>query len=516
MGDIFDQIHTSGPHSTSGDVFDQIHATTTPPPDPLERALNYRTGTPAIDFPMGVVQGAAKGAIEHIHSGARMLQNLPPVKAADDAYAKLTGAVTPTDEQWKQQTAANGLGQGTGKFLEGAAEFAVPAAKVGSALKGAGLAARAIGQAGVGAGVSAVQSGGDPASMAIGGTLGGAGELTGPAIRAGKALLAQKSPTLANFSESFGGATPTQKARISKSLGTLQRDGIVPPDSVHEAQDAIKGKLADLSQAYQNLDPSIKARPLDPSLVVNELRAAQAPYMRRGVVTDSAAHSAIERQIQTVQDIAAANDGVLTLDDLLHMKQAANGRTNFQSINSEKSLWNNVGNAYRSAADTLAPETTPLNRDYQKYKDLEQVIDQNIARGKGTSPSGLDALLQRAVQHGVGATVGAGLGHVIGGPTGSAIGGLVGSFVGPKVGKIATQAVRNAADSGALPVIPEGLKYAAKKAIGGMGQTVLSSSDLRNAGRQMVLPAAAQIPPDDRQQLGAHSMPPLPDPLGVR
>ena len=63
--------------------------------------------------------------------------------------------------------------------------------------------------------------------------------------------------------------------------------------------------------------------------------------------------------------------------------------------NVEQSLWNNIGDAYRRAADIVAPETTPLNRDFQKYSDLKQIIDKNIAQGKGTTPSGLDLLLKK-------------------------------------------------------------------------------------------------------------------------
>lgn len=365
--------------------------------------------------------------------------------------------------------APNSAAGSVGKFGEQAAEFLVPSMGAAKLTKGAGVIARTLAQAGVGAGVSAVQSGGDPTSTAIGGAVGGAGELASAATSGVKSLLKAKAPTLANFAESFGGATPTQKARIANALGTLQKDGIVPGESVHETQDAVKGKLADLATSYQNLDPAIKARPLDPAAVVTELRKAQDPYMRRGVVTNAAAHAEIEGQIKTVEDIAKANGGTLNVDDLVHLKQNANGRTNFQSPEVETSLWNRIGGAYRSAADALAPETTPLNRDYQKYKDLEQIIDQNIARGKGTTPSGLDQLLNRGVQHATGATAGATLGAGLG-PFGAAAGGIVGGIVGPKLGKAAVQAVQNAVDSGAfLKFSP--IKQSMLKAAAGMGDT---------------------------------------------
>jgi hypothetical protein len=405
-------------------------------PDVFEKAVNYHTGNNLIDAPLGLLQGAAKGAASTgvgIGAIARKVAGLPPLPA----------------DTFKADTEANGIGQGTGKFLEQAAEFAIPGGAVGKAAKGLGLAARAGAQAGTAGLIGAAQSGGDPTATAVSAGLGAAGELAPAVLSKGKQLLGNKAPTLQNFAESFGNATPTQKARIGSALDTLKRDGIKPGADVHEMQDAIKSKLNDLGQAYQGLDPAIKAREMPVSDVVQKLQDAQQAYMKRGVVTDKAGYNALQDQVDTIQQIANANGGKVQLDDLLHMKQLANGRTNFQSADAEKSLWNKVGNAYRSAADSLAPETTPLNKDYAKYKDLEQIVDQNIARGKGTTQSGLDALLNRAASHGVGAAVGAKIGSAAG-PVGAAVGGLAGGIAGPKIAKTAQQMLQNAMDSGAF------------------------------------------------------------------
>ena len=360
---------------------------------------------------------------------------LPDSKTFHDAIQNATPDTTPAH---------------VGKFLEGVTEYAIPAAKAAEATRGMGLVARTLAQAGVGGGVSAVQSGGDPGAIATGATLGAGGEVVGDIARGAAGLLANKAPTLANFAESFGGATPTQKARITKALDVLTKDGITPPDSVHDMQDIIKGKLDDLGQAYQNLDPAIKARGLDPSRVVGELQKVQDQFTRRGVVTNDSAYNAVADQIQKIQDIAKANGGKLNVDDLVHMKLNANGRTNWQSPTVEQSLWNNIGDAYRRAADVLAPETTPINRDFQKYKDLEQIVDQNIARGKGTTPSGLDLLLKQASARGIGAAAGGTIGGAVGGWPGAAAGSIAGGIIGPKLGKTAAQALQNAVDSGAF------------------------------------------------------------------
>jgi hypothetical protein len=418
-------------------------------PDVFEKAVNYHTGNSLIDAPLGVVQGFAKGAASTgvgIGAIARKVAGLPPLPA--DTY--------------KADTEASGTGQGTGKFLEQAAEFAIPGSSVGKALKGAGLATRALGQAATAGAIGAAQSGGDPLATGVSAGLGGAGELAGPVLSKAKQLLGNKAPTLQNFAESFGNATPTQKARISSALDTLKKDGIQPGADVHEMQDAIKSKLGDLGQAYQNLDPAIKSRQMPVQDVVQKLQDAQQAYLKRGVVTDKAGYNAIQDQIDTIQQIAQANGGAVQLDDLLHMKQLANGRTNFQSADAEKSLWNKVGNAYRSVADSLAPETTPLNKDYQKYKDLEQIVDQNISRGKGTTRSGLDALGQHvSARH-----VGAGIGAMVGGAPGA----VVGSMLGPKVAKTAQQMLQNAIDNGAFQGLSKG-SQALASAAARMGDT---------------------------------------------
>jgi hypothetical protein len=401
-----------------------------PQPDAFEKAVNYHTGNNLIDAPLGVLQGVAKGAASTgvgIGAIARKAVGLPPLPA----------------DTFKEDTEANGIGQGTGKFLEQAAEFAVPGGAVGKATKGLGLLARAGAQAGVAGAVGAAQSGGDPTATAVSAGLGGAGELAGPALQKAKQLLGNKAPTLQNFAESFGNATPTQKARISQALGTLQKDGIKPGADVHEMQDAIKGKLNDLGQAYQGLDPAIKSRAIPARDVVQELSDIQkTSFMHDGVVTDQAGYDAVQNQIKTIAALAQQNNGNVSVDALIHMKQLANGRTNFQSADAERLLWNKIGNAYRNVSDQIAPELTPLNKDYAKYKDLEQIVDQNISRGKGTTKSGLDALGEHvSARH-----VGAGIGAMFGGAPGA----VIGSMAGPKVAKAAGQILQNAIDNGAF------------------------------------------------------------------
>ena len=452
-------LDTLAPPS-SGNPLDAL-----PPPQPSQTPLfdkipGFSYVKPVADLAAGAGSGLAQtaaGVYDLLRKIPGADKLLPDSKTFHDAIQNATPDTTPAH---------------VGKFLEGVTEYAIPAAKAAEATRGMGLVARTLAQAGVGGGVSAAQTGGDPAATATGTVLGAGGEVLSDVARGAAGLLANKAPTLANFAESFGGATPTQKARISRALGTLTKDGVVPPGSVYDMQDVIKGKLDELGQAYQNLDPAIKAREVDPADVVDHLRDLQRQYTRRGVVTDPAAYNTIEREIGKVQDIAMKNGGrpapqpsglvgpngqpippsgvavpgKVNVDDIVHLK---NGRTNWNSTAADKSLWEGIGDAYRGAADAIAPEITPLNRDWQHYTGLERMIDENIARGKGTTPSGLSQLVKQGIAASAGGKAGAALGAPLG-PVGAGVGGLVGTIAGPKLGKAAAQALQNAVDSGAF------------------------------------------------------------------
>jgi hypothetical protein len=419
--------------------------------DVFEKAVNYQTGNALVDTPLGVLQGMAKGAASTgVGIGA--------------LYRKATGQTPLPADTFASDTTPGGPGQGTGKFIEQAAEFAIPAGMVGKATKGLGLLARAGGQAAVGAGVSAAQTGGDPASIALGGALGGAGEAAGAVVKGAKGLLAEKAPTLRNFAESFK-ATPTQQARITKALDTLKRDGIVPPDDIHATQDVVKGKLSDLGQAYQQLPADIGQRSVPARDVVAELAKQQDALKHNGYVSSAnkEAYQRIENEIKDVAALAAKNNGNVSFDALRYMRDGANGRVNFMSPEADQNLYKGIGDTYRRVMDQIAPETTQLNKDYARYKDLEHIVDTNVSRGKG-NPSGLDKLLGKAVGHGTGAAVGGALGAPLG-PVGAAVGSAAGGFFGPKIAKATAQALQNAVDSGKLQALPQTKQVALRMAV---------------------------------------------------
>jgi len=136
------------------------------------------------------------------------------------------------------------------------------------------------------------------------------------------------------------------------------------------------------------------------------------------------------------------------VDDLAKMKALANQQTHWDSPDVEKTLWNKIGDAYRNASNAVAPEMTPLNRDEQVYRDLEQMIDKNVSQGKGAIPSGRGPLLTPSTA--MGAAAGGAMGHAFGGVPGALVGTAMGGAAGARLGNLAQRAIQNAVDSGAF------------------------------------------------------------------
>jgi hypothetical protein len=411
-----------------------------PPPADLYPGLSSIPGFSYVKPFLDVAAGAGSGAVQTAAGVYDLLRKIP---GAD--------SILPDSTAFHQAIQANTpdtMPAHIGKFLEGLTEYAIPAGKAAEATRGMGLGARALAQAGVGAGVSAAQTGGDPGAMATGAVLGAAPEVAGSVVGGVRDLLANKAPTLANFAESFGGATARQREHITKALATLTKDGIVPPDSALEMQDVVKGKLTDLKAAYQNLDPAVRARTQPVQYIVDQLEKVQQQYTQRGVVVDEARYNAVQNQIDTIQKIAAKIGDNVQVDDLAKMKALANQQTHWDSPDVEKTLWNKIGDAYRNASNAVAPEMTPLNRDEQVYRDLEQMIDKNVSQGKGAIPSGRGPLLTPSTA--MGAAAGGAMGHAFGGVPGALVGTAMGGAAGARLGNLAQRAIQNAVDSGAF------------------------------------------------------------------
>jgi hypothetical protein len=353
--------------------------------------------------------------------------------------------------------------------------------------------------------VSAIQSKGDVGATLAGGALGAAGELAGPALKGITSLLGTKVPNLSNFSQSFGGATPTQKGVITKLLPTFVKDGIKPEGSALEMQASIKNKLADLGKQYDAVPTDVATRTTPVDTITDDLKKQQGKFINgtqtvskevpTGLFDNSGNaltktqnvdspfvstankpyYNKIQDEIDDITKKASSQNGDLTYKDLRYMRDGANGRTNFASPDADKSIYKGIGNAYRGGMDSLYPEGTQLNRDFAKYKQAEDMIDMNVDRGKGSTPSGLDFLQSKMGQRLEGSTLGGTLGYHVAGAPGALLGTLIGGAVGPKLAKPTMQAMRNASDSGVLQRLAAPTLNALRSAIkAGKDSTVLS------------------------------------------
>lgn len=451
--------------------------------------LDYRTGNTLVDAPLGVVQGALKGLGQTTYNLASAIHRIPGVGAVADRIDAATGSSAPTQEQAQQMFQPRGVGQGTGKFLEQTAEYALPETKVGAAVKGLGLGARVAAKAALGAGVSGVQSNFDPTSTAVGGVLGGAGEAAGAAYKAVKAATGTKAVTGSNVAAAFK-ATPTEKLKIiTPAIDLLKADGVKVGDTPGEMHEAIKEQISKLSDAYQNLPANVKQRSVPARDVVQVLDKAQQgmyiPGTQQVASGNEAAFRVIQNQIQDVAGTAAQNNGNISVEQLTHLKNVANANTKFG--NPDEGIYRQVGNAYRQVVDSVAPELTDLNRKYAVYQQLNQLGEKATGQMRGEAQTGLDALLGKAKAHALGATAGANVGGAIAGPMGAAAGGVLGGIIGPKLGKAAGQALQNAIDAGTFSALKPSQQLAVKVA----AKAGRNSDVLRLLGKSVAMEQAA-------------------------
>lgn len=459
-----------------------------PQTQPQSSPLDYRTGNSLVDAPLGVIQGALKGLGQSTYNLASAAHRIPGVGAVSDRIDAAMGASAPTPEQAQQMFEPRGVGQGTGKFLEQTAEFALPASKVGAAVKGAGLLTRAAAQGVLGAGVSGVQSDFDPTSTAVGGALGAGGELAGAAVRAVKAATGTKAITGANVAAAYK-ATPTEKLKvITPALDYLKADGVKIGDSPSEMHEAVKGQLQKLSDAYQQLPANIKQRSVPARDVVQALDKAQQGMYIPGTQQVASGHEAafkvIQNQIKDVAGTAAQNNGNVTVEQLTHLKNVANENTKFG--NPDEGIYRKVGDAFRNVVDTVAPELTDLNRKYAVYQQLNHLGEKATGQMRGEAQTGLDALLNKAKAHALGASAGASVGGAIAGPIGAGAGSIIGGMIGPKLGKAAGQALQNAIDNGAFSALKPSQQLAVKVA----AKAGRNSDVLRLLGKSVTLEEA--------------------------
>lgn len=179
-----------------------------------------------------------------------------------------------------------------GDMGAGIAEFAIPAARAAKATEAMGLVPRALAQAGVGGGVAAVDSGGDPAATAEGAVMGGLGPtLIEPAVaglgkiagkfvnRAATVLPEDALPALQSSADAAASAAKQTGIDAANEIRTantkapleVQKNTSGFTDAAQQLQNRLSGSLAntqfgdiaDVASAAKNGDKRAAALLLD-------------------------------------------------------------------------------------------------------------------------------------------------------------------------------------------------------------------------------------------------------------
>lgn len=229
-----------------------IHTVTTP-------VVGADTGGGLLDL----ASGAASGAFHTLLGAYHLIRQIPGVGdklPPPSDFVKSLGEVPDT------QT----MGGKAGRFAEQVLEYATPAGAAEKAVAGAGRLARMAAQAGVGGGVAAVQTGGDPASIGINAGLGAASVPAGDLIQ----FLGNK---LLNPETLYRSALKPTRAMMEDTPGMI-REGLesqlpVSPDSLAK----IHAGIMDLRDQINN---GVAGNPgtVDPSKVVDALDELRSIY----------------------------------------------------------------------------------------------------------------------------------------------------------------------------------------------------------------------------------------------
>ena len=256
-------------------------------------ALKY-----ALPFDPDVAEGIYSGAASTVGGIADL-----GTKAAR-GIAQLTGGKTtpenPTDNPWvrRQMTPPDTIAGKAGKFAEQAAEFAIPATKVGKLAKAAdlGLGIKTALQGATAGGVGAAQSGGNPLATGMAAGLGALGEVATPMLdaiasyapvlyqKALRPLVGKPDVKLADIQNLVARGIKTNTPVSEGGLGaTWQR--------IQDTSQKIYNELKALGERGAGIEPTEVVKPLDeimggptsvtPNAAQSEMASARAQYLAK-------------------------------------------------------------------------------------------------------------------------------------------------------------------------------------------------------------------------------------------
>jgi hypothetical protein len=365
------EVDPSQVHSIQVDP-SQVHAMdddATPPHDSWDPRTWDLTHNPVSN----ALAGAGAGVISTGVGAYNLARKIPGAAAILPAPNTYVQALT--------QAPAGPLGS-TGKFLEQAAEFAVPAGIAADLTRGAGLAARVVTQALAGGGVSAVQSGGNPASIVTGAALGAAGPVAGAALDAAAPSVGRVAAQVLGRTTGAGPASIAQAIEnpssdlVAAMRGQTSENEVL--DNFKTALQSVKDtRAADYQNALGRIPQNIT---LDPTPIQQNINymlgqfgvkpgAKGALDFSRSTVTDPIAQRQIKNIVSDVADWGS-QPGDLTPAGMDTLKRRIG---NMVSPDSQGSAF--IAST-RDAANQVLKDNVPGYADMTKgYETVSKLID---------------------------------------------------------------------------------------------------------------------------------------------
>jgi hypothetical protein len=379
------------------------------------------------DFANGVVGTAA----DHVVNAYDLIRKIPGLN-------KLLPDSSVVHDAIKQYTPTSGAAK-AGKFAENVAEFAIPAGEVEKASQGLSLLGRTAAQAGVGAGVSAIDSGGKPAAVAEGAALGAAGPLVGRVLEAAAPVATKTAAAVLGRTTGAGAPAMEEAAGTpSADLVKAMRGSINENDILGNFREAVENVKADRAAKYQTafqqlpqnlkldvtpvkatvskmlddfgveITPPPAAAPPPASPIVNA--AGQAQPAVTGLPAQAAAAPKLDFSRSTITDPKAQNAVKSIVNDLASWGSKPDDLTP-AGVDTLKrrigAMWSDDSQASafiakaRSATTDLLQQNVPgytaMTKDYEDASHLLDLVNNelSISKNPGTALRKLSTVVRQ-------------------------------------------------------------------------------------------------------------------------
>lgn len=323
-----------------------------------------------------------------------------------------------------------------GKFGEQALEYALPAGEAATITKGAPLIPRIIAQGLAAGGTAGAQTGGDPTAMGTAAALGGGAEALPAALQLPQVGQFLRESAAEQYAKVLN-ATKAANKWLSENVavpGLLERGTMAP------TLKGLAGKATSNVQAFgRAIDDAWSALPpgtsveLDPVLNTIENSAKNSLTItdstgREIPMTEAGARGldSLDFLKQTLRDVSVPNPQTGNLE--VPVEKLRKLRQTWDEVAAQAKVYTGAnladaatGKIHSMTADAIRsefakdyPDIAELNKEYNFWKNVEQVVNDTVLRREGQAKP---------------------LGQKIAGAAGMAIGGSQGGIKGAVLGK---------------------------------------------------------------------------------